>query len=124
VCCLGGLHARAEAIVVQGQVGVIGEWALKASLAPPHPEGSGDAQIYSGLLKLRHVGVCSVEGPEEKTGRATASMRAGVVDQLVLAFGADNCVYPGPLHLSSKVSRGFMRCKSGFQVPISLWTVP
>jgi hypothetical protein len=34
----------------------------------PTPGIAGQPQEYGGLLTMKHVGLCTQEGPEEKTG--------------------------------------------------------
>jgi hypothetical protein len=51
----------ARTLVVAGQAGVLGEWELTATVTE-QPDG------WRGPLSLKHVGFCSADGPEEKTG--------------------------------------------------------
>jgi hypothetical protein len=109
-----------QTIRLEGQVGFVGEWALRATLdrAPASP--ADDA--FSGPLTMRHVGLCSHAGPEEVAGRATAvSLGATRVTGLALTYGAESCVYSGPL---TRGAGAFMRCKNGTEVPIRIWTTP
>jgi hypothetical protein len=54
--------AQAETREVTGQYGVLGEWDLVASVT------KRTADHWSGPVKLRHIGYCTQDGPEEKTG--------------------------------------------------------
>jgi len=50
---------------VTGQAGILGEWELIATVTQ-HADGGG--RRWSGPLTMKHVGFCSADGPEEKTG--------------------------------------------------------
>jgi hypothetical protein len=55
----------AQTRAVSGQSGILGEWELTATVTKETDEGG---RRWSGPLSLKHVGFCSVDGPEEKTG--------------------------------------------------------
>ena len=55
--------AGAESLEVLGYAGVLGEWELTASVT-----GNDNTRAYSGPLTMTHVGICTVDGPEEKKG--------------------------------------------------------
>ena len=55
--------AEAETLQVLGQAGVLGEWELTANLTSAGPQ-----KQFSGPLVMKHVGICTVDGPEQKTG--------------------------------------------------------
>src|SRR3954466_6117529 len=57
--------APATALEILGQVGVLGEWELNATLLE---DGSDPGKAYSGPIVMRHVGICTQDGPEEKVG--------------------------------------------------------
>src|SRR2546421_1506858 len=44
--------------------GVLGEWELTASVS----SASNRTKEFSGPLTMRHTGICTQDGPEEKTG--------------------------------------------------------
>ena len=48
-----------------GQAGVLGEWELTGNLTEG---GSGPHKEFSGPLKMKHVGICNPNGPEERAG--------------------------------------------------------
>ena len=56
---------------VTGQTGILGEWELTATVAE---QGDGAGRRWTGPLSLRHVGFCSADGPEEKTGELRLSV--------------------------------------------------
>ena len=55
--------AAAETLEVLGQAGVLGEWELTAKLT-----ATGVQKEFSGPMVMKHIGLCSVDGPEQKTG--------------------------------------------------------
>jgi len=57
--------ASAQMRSVTGQAGMLGEWELIGTVTQ-QPDGGG--RRWSGPLILKHVGFCSADGPEEKTG--------------------------------------------------------
>jgi len=105
--------ALAQSYSATGQVGYLQEWELKADLAKT---AEGNAQAFSGPVTLRHVGLCSVNGVEEKSGtvRLTVS-RSGI--EGTLALEGDSCrIVAAP----SRSYSGLMSCHDGQAVPINL----
>jgi hypothetical protein len=108
--------ADAEVREVVGQAGVLGEWELTATVT----DRSGDnIQEFVGPLKLKHVGVCTQDGPEEKTGelRLRVSELPARVSATLLIEDAE-CSYTGDLSTSYD---GIMNCPNRRGVPLSLW---
>src|SRR3954465_8511991 len=64
-------NAYAQALKVSGQLGVLGEWELSATLSR---EPAAGKRQFSGPLTLKHVGICSQDGPEEKAGTAQVDL--------------------------------------------------
>jgi hypothetical protein len=110
--CIGA--ACAEPYAASGQVGYLQEWELKASLAK---SVSGGRIEYSGPVTLRHVGLCSANGVEEKSGKMRLTMsRAPGAAEGTLAMEGDSCriVAAQPPSYS-----GLLTCRNGQGVPIS-----
>ena len=65
------LSARAKAWSQEllGQAGVLGEWELTGNLT----EG-GQSMEFSGPLKMKHVGICTQDGPEERAGEISLQL--------------------------------------------------
>ena len=57
--------AGAQSLQVTGYTGYLGEWELTATVTK---SVSGRTKEYSGPLTMKHVGLCTQDGPEEKTG--------------------------------------------------------
>jgi hypothetical protein len=112
--CAGAPAALAQSYSASGQVGYLSEWEMKASLARTVTSSGED---YSGPVTLRHVGLCSVNGVEEKSGtvRLTVSPRSSGVEG-TLAMKDDSC------RIVASASRGFsglLNCRDGQGIPIS-----
>jgi hypothetical protein len=112
--CVVAASAAAEPYAASGQVGYLQEWELKASLAK---SVSGGRIEYSGPVTLRHVGLCSANGVEEKSGKMRLTMsRAPGAAEGTLAMEGDSCriVAAQPPSYS-----GLLTCRNGQGVPIS-----
>jgi hypothetical protein len=111
--CVCAPAALAQSYSASGQVGYLSEWEMKASLARTV---TGSGEDYSGPVTLRHVGLCSVNGVEEKSGtvRLTISPRNAGVEG-TLAMKDDSC------RIVASASRGFsglLSCRDGQGIPI------
>jgi hypothetical protein len=112
--CVVATRATAEPYAASGQVGYLQEWELKASLAKTM---SGGRIEYSGPVTLRHVGLCSVNGVEAKSGNMRLTMsRAPGAAEGTLAMEGDSCRI-----VATKVPSysGLLTCRNGQGVPIS-----
>ena len=104
----------AEPYAASGQVGYLQEWELKASLAKTV---SGGRIEYSGPVTLRHVGLCSANGVEEKSGNLRLTMsRAPAAAEGTLALEGDSCRIVANQAPSYS---GLLTCRNGQGVPIS-----
>jgi hypothetical protein len=107
-------RAGAEPYAASGQVGYLQEWELKASLARTV---SGGRIEYSGPVTLRHVGLCSVNGVEEKSGKLRLTMsRAPGAAEGTLALEGDSCRI---MANQAPSYSGLLTCRNGQGVPIS-----
>ena len=109
----GAESTMAQSYSVNGQVGYLQEWELKANLAKTITD-SGVS--YDGPVTLRHVGLCSVNGPEEKSGvvRLMVSRRTSAVEG-TLALKDDTCRIVAS---ASKSHSGLLNCRDGQGVPM------
>jgi hypothetical protein len=110
----GAGSVMAQSYSVSGQVGYLQEWEIKANLAKTI---TGSGVNYDGPVTLRHVGLCSVNGVEEKSGvvRLTVSRRASSVEG-TLSLKDDICRIAAS---ASKPHSGLLNCRDGQGVPIS-----
>jgi hypothetical protein len=112
--CASASAAPAQSYSASGQVGYLQEWELKTSLARTVSAGKVE---YSGPLTLRHVGLCSANGVEEKSGelRLAVSRWTGGVEG-TLAMDDDNCrLVASP----SRPYSGLLSCRNAQGVPIN-----
>jgi hypothetical protein len=112
--CIVAATAAAEPYAASGQVGYLQEWELKANLAKTV---SGGRIEYSGPVTLRHVGLCSANGVEEKSGNMQLTMsRAAAAAEGTLALEGDSCRIVANQAPSYS---GLLTCRNGQGVPIS-----
>jgi hypothetical protein len=112
--CMLVAWAGAEPYAASGQVGYLQEWELKASLARTV---SGGRIEYSGPVTLRHVGLCSVNGVEEKSGKLRLTMSRGPgAAEGTLAMEGDSCRITANQAPSYS---GLLTCRNGQGVPIN-----
>ena len=108
--------ARAQSFQVSGHAGVLGEWELNATVTPTV---SQSAKKFSGPLTMKHVGLCTQDGPEEKTGEIRIQI-SGSSSRMkaILLFDGVECVYSGRFTNSYT---GMMNCPDRRAVPLTLW---
>jgi hypothetical protein len=109
--------ARSEPLQVTGYVGVLGEWELTATVTTGGV--SPRTRQYAGPLTMKHVGWCTQEGPEEKSGeiRLQISTLSSRLKATVSVDGVD-CTYRASL---SDSYIGMMECPGRPAVPLELW---
>ena len=109
------MPADAQSREVIGQAGFLGEWELTATVTK---RANGTKELV-GPLSLKHVGVCTQDGPEEKTGelRLRLSDSSARVKAMLLLAGTE-CTYNGNLEISYD---GVMNCSDRRSVPLRLW---
>ncbi|WGD54879.1 hypothetical protein QA641_13735 [Bradyrhizobium sp. CB1650] len=108
--------AVAQSLQVIGYSGYLGEWELTATVTET---ASSHIKEYSGPLTMKHVGVCTQDGPEEKTGemRFQISTSSSQLNATFSVAGAE-CTYSGQL---SDSYTGTMNCPDRQAVPLKLW---
>ena len=116
---LGALAApaRSQSLEVTGYSGVLGEWELTATVAPG--KSSQRIREYAGPMTMRHVGWCTQEGPEEKTGemRLEITPQSSRLKATVSVDGIE-CTYRAKL---SDSYTGIMECPGRATVPLEMW---
>jgi len=106
--------AGAETRVVFGYAGELGEWELDASVSEKPAFRSLD---LAGPFTMKHVGICTVEGPEEKKGEIHVRLSQGSMRGTLSIDGVE-CQYRGRL---SDFYSGVMNCPDRPDVPLKLW---
>jgi hypothetical protein len=111
-----GVPAQAGSLRVIGYAGVLGEWELTATVSE---NASWLTKEFSGPLTMKHTGVCTRDGPEEKTGEMRFRISA-LSSQLNATLSVDGvaCSYSGKL---SDSYSGMMTCPDRPTVPLRLW---
>jgi hypothetical protein len=100
---------------ITGQSGILGEWELTATVA----EQAGDVGWrWAGPLSMKHIGFCSADGPEERTGE----MRLRISDPpgeatAMLTIEGTACTFHGRL---KGAYDGVMTCPDPRDVPMML----
>ncbi|MEQ1613104.1 MAG: hypothetical protein ABL904_10165, partial [Hyphomicrobiaceae bacterium] len=60
-----------QAMQIVGYAGHLGEWELTAAVSRTGPRVASD---LAGAMEMKHVGFCSSDGPEVKTGAMQVRM--------------------------------------------------
>jgi hypothetical protein len=107
--------ACAQSLQLVGYSGYLGEWELTATVM----ENASSRKEYTGPLTLKHVGICTQDGPEERAGEihlriSAASSRLNAT----LRVAGVECTYSGQL---SDAYTGTMNCPDREAVPLRLW---
>jgi hypothetical protein len=107
---------RLGAMEFLGQAGVLGEWELTGNLT----EGGSGPKEFSGPLKMKHVGICTQDGPEERAGEIRLQLagrsESRVTAKLVLDGVA--CTYSAR---KTHAYEGTMSCAGRAPVPLLVW---
>jgi len=108
--------AGAQSLQVTGYTGYLGEWELTATVTE---SVSGRTKEYSGPLTMKHVGLCTQDGPEEKTGEMRLQISASSSGlNAKLSVAGIECTYSARL---SDSYTGTMNCPDRGPVPLRLW---
>jgi hypothetical protein len=108
--------AQAKSMQVVGYAGVLGEWELTATVTE---KAAWWTKEFSGPLTMKHVGICTQDGPEQKTGeiRFQISALSSRLDATLLVEGIACSYSAGP----SDPYNGMMACPDREAVPLKLW---
>jgi hypothetical protein len=108
--------AQAQSLQLVGYAGVLGEWELTATVTENARRWSKE---FSGPLSMKHVGICTQDGPEEKTGEISFRISAlsSRLDATLLVEGVACSYSAGP----SNPYSGMMACPDREAVPLKLW---
>ena len=108
--------AQAQSLQVVGYAGVLGEWELTATVTEKPLRWTKE---FSGPLTMKHVGICTQDGPEQKSGEIHFQISAlsSQLDATLLVEGME-CSYRARL---SDPYSGMMACPDREAVPLKLW---
>lgn len=107
--------AQATPLQVSGKAGYLSEWEVTATASP---QGAGSRE-FSGPLLVKHIGLCSANGPVEKSGEIKLKMTGlsrSTVDA-TLTFGGQTCTFRA---FRADTVEGTMDCPDTRGVPITL----
>jgi len=102
---------------IYGKTGYLGEYELSGTVSEQSSNGRGE---YSGPLVIKHVGVCTHDGPQETISQIRLQVeRSSQRVMAALVFDGVECTYRGVL---TESYHGFMNCADQTSVPLRLWT--
>jgi hypothetical protein len=108
---------QAQSLRVTGATGYLSEWEVSGNVTETV---SGRVREFSGPLTVRHVGLCSQNGPEEKAAEIKLQiMRSGPLSQIRATMTMDGarCTFSGKF---SDTFNGLMDCDDAKGVPLTL----
>jgi hypothetical protein len=109
--------ARAQSLRVTGATGYLSEWEVSGDVSESMSER---VREFSGPLTMKHIGLCSQAGPEEKVAEIRFQMtRSSSLSQFraTMTMDGDRCTFSGKL---SDTYSGFMDCTNAKGVPLTL----
>jgi hypothetical protein len=111
--CAASSAASAQSYSASGQIGYLQEWEMKGSLAKTMTR---TATNYDGPVTLRHVGLCSANGIEEKSGVVQLRISPANTSFVgTLALKDDNCQITSS---TGQPYTGLLNCRDGQGIPI------
>jgi hypothetical protein len=108
---------RLGAMELLGQAGVLGEWELTGNLTEG---GSGPRKEFSGPLKMKHMGICTRDGPEERAGEIRLQLAGQPESQVTAELVLDGvrCTYSAR---KTHAYEGTLSCAGRAPVPLLVW---
>jgi hypothetical protein len=109
--------AQARTLQIVGTAGYLSEWEIRASADPEPFEAAGG---HRGPISWKHVGLCAVNGPVEKTGNINVRISGwGPFSRIdaTMWFDQTQCSYSGTYAATTK---GTMDCSDAKGIPITL----
>jgi hypothetical protein len=110
-----GAPGFAQTRSVAAKFGFLGEYELSAAVSP---ETSGAEHTLAGPMTIRHVGLCTHNGPDESRGEiAVRIAEAKSQINATFAFDGQQCTYKGRV---SRANIGELVCPTS-TIPFSIW---
>jgi hypothetical protein len=107
--------AYGQSLEVVGYAGDLGEWEVTASLTGKTSFWSKD---FAGPLTMRHSGICTIEGPKEKTGEISLQISRWTLGlQATVMLDGVACSYSGR---KLDFYAGVLNCADR-RIPLKLW---
>ena len=116
VLALLATPAGAQSRDLLGYAGALGEWELTATVTAT---SSWWGRKFSGPLTMKHVGICTQDGPEVKQG--DIQLQLSPFSSRVLAtisIAGEACTLSAD---TSPAAQGVMTCPGRPAVPLTLW---
>ena len=104
---------QTQSLRVTGAMGFAGEWELTATLVE---NASGRTKEYAGPLTMTHVGLCTQDGPEKKTGEMRLQLSPWSRVNVSLSAPGLDCTYSGRMSNDA----GTMTCSDRQVIPLKL----
>lgn len=111
----GAAHAGDD-VAVTGRAGYLSEWEVTGKA---HATTAGQQTEFAGPLVMKHIGLCTTNGPVEKSGeirfRRTGFLTSRIEGQL--SFADEKCTFTAR---EGTTYDGIMQCPGTRGVPFSL----
>jgi hypothetical protein len=107
------MPAQSRSLHVTGTAGYLSEWELDGQVTDVE-DSSGSGELV-GPLVWKHVGLCSVNGPQERPGDIRIRISASSQVDATISFDGDHCAYNGPAS-----GGGRMECHNAGGIPLSI----
>jgi hypothetical protein len=109
--------ASAEPLQIHGMTGYASEYELSGSVSEQDLNGK---KQFSGPLTVKHVGLCTRDGPKETVGEIRFELaRSSSRITATLDVDGSKCTCSG---IFSETYHGFMDCGREGNIPLRLWT--
>jgi len=111
------MPVSAEPLQIHGVTGYAGEYELSGSASEQDLNGKRE---FSGPLTVKHVGLCTRDGPKETVGEIRFDLdKLSSRITATLDFEGSKCTYKG---VFSESYHGFMDCGRDGSFPLRIWT--
>jgi hypothetical protein len=108
--------AHARSLQIAGTAGYLSEWEVKGDAA----DDPASSDTMRGRISWKHIGLCTVNGPVEKSGDITFKLSGwGPFARIdaTMSFEQTRCTYSGSF---SGQTKGTMDCTDAKGIPLSL----
>jgi hypothetical protein len=112
-----GCPVQAQSLQVTGQTGYLSEWQVSGNVTESR---SGRIREFAGSLTMKHVGLCSQAGPEEKVAQIKLQIaKSSLLPRFhaIMTMEGSNCTFSGTF---SDTYNGVMDCADAKGLPITL----
>lgn len=109
--------AHAQSLRVTGEAGYLSEWEVSGNVTESI---SGRVREFSGPVIMKHVGLCSQAGPEEKVAEIKLQIaKSSLLPRFhaTMTMHGSKCTFSGTF---SDTYNGLMDCADAKAVPITL----